>query len=65
MDTLKAKVAQTVRTHLQNINWWIALDLPSEVDQPETQVISDLQTRIRVHTPRGPRYFIVTVKEQM
>lgn len=55
-DHIKMALAAMVRNSIMSIGK--IDDLPANAN-----IVSDLQTRVRVLTPNGPRYFTVQVKE--
>jgi hypothetical protein len=65
MDSLKANLASSVRNALfSQVRGTTFLVDDETVERATVEVISDLQTSIRIRTPNGPRYFVVQVKEQ-
>lgn len=74
MDTLKARVAAEVRNLLSRefdpghtttgSRSRISEAAGTESCRMYTQMVSDLETKLKVHTPQGYRYFLVTVSEK-
>jgi len=64
-DTMRTEIRMQVQTLIMQTNWNTLPNIPvigTKVN--EARVIDSKETAIIIHTPAGPRWFEVIVKEQ-
>lgn len=70
MDEIKRFIAAAIQTKIVNIEFMRNMQeavrhIDQDVSDVDTASVNSLTSRIRVQTPGGPRYFSVTVKEEL
>ncbi len=65
MDIIRQRIRERVQRLITDTNWNTISDIPvvgTKVN--EIRIIDSKDTAIIIHTPAGPRWFEVIVKEQ-